>query len=62
MKIKSEYNYLAECVENGAKLGFYRAHKHTHEPSDNDIINAVADAVMLEISEVFYFDNEHRND
>jgi hypothetical protein len=34
-----------------------RAHKHTDTPSDDQITSAVIDAVLLEISEYFDFDD-----
>lgn len=59
MKIKSEYNLLADCVERGVLLGYNRAYKHTDAPSESGMQQAIADAIMLEISEMFIFDKEH---
>ena len=59
MKIKSEYNLIADCVERGVLLGYNRAYKHTDVPSESGMQQAIADAIMLEISEMFIFDKEH---
>ena len=56
MRVK-EYTVLVDCVEHGVRYGMSRAHKHTDAPSDDQITSAVIDAVLLEISEYFDFDD-----
>jgi hypothetical protein len=56
MRVK-EYTVLVDCVERGVRYGMSRAHKHTDTPSDDQITSAVIDAVLLEISEYFDFDD-----
>lgn len=58
MKIKSEYSFLANCVENGITIGYNRAYKHTDEPNGNVIKEAMYIAIMDEIAENFIFDGE----
>lgn len=58
MKAK-EYRLIELCVENGVKLGIRRAYKHVDEPSKEEIEQAVENAVMLEISEWFDFEDEY---
>ena len=41
---------LEMCLENGIKRGLARAYKHTDEPSQQDIENAL----MLEITNEIY--------
>jgi hypothetical protein len=47
---------LEQCIENGIKRGYYRAHKHTINPSEEVICASIEDAVMGEIHEWFDFD------
>jgi len=57
----NEYKILCECVERGAKYGYHRAHKHTDSPSSDLVCSAVAEAILLEITEYFEFDSEIPN-
>jgi hypothetical protein len=56
MKAK-EYNLIVQCVENGVRTGWNRAHKHTDTPDDEAIQQAIEDAVMNEICEWFDFED-----
>lgn len=42
---------LEDCIENGLKLGLNRAHKHTDNPSDEQIIDQQHSAIMGQIWE-----------
>lgn len=53
--IPNYYNILRECLEVGCRRGVARAFKHTDDPSYDQIESAVYDAVMLELTEKFYF-------
>jgi hypothetical protein len=57
MKVK-EYNVLVDCIERGVEYGMNRAYKHSETPTRAYINEQIADAVLLEISEYFDFDNE----
>jgi hypothetical protein len=57
MKVK-EYNVLVDCVERGIGIGMNRAYKYSETPTRAYIEEQIADAVLLEISEYFTFDNE----
>jgi hypothetical protein len=49
---------LAGCIENGIARGYKRAHKHTDNPNEVDMINELYDAIWLEIDEFFSFEDE----
>lgn len=52
------FRVLEQAVETGVSLGYRRAHKHVDNPSESDVTQAVAAAVMAEISEWFIYDDE----
>ena len=56
MKVK-EYTVLVDCVERGVAMGMNRAYKYSETPTRAYINEQIADAVMLEISEYFTFDD-----
>lgn len=64
MKITSDtikaktYPLMREAVEAGIAYGYHRAYKHTSTPAPADIMSAIEDAVMTEISERFSFDGD----
>lgn len=47
---------LEECIENGIWAGMHRAHKHTDEPSQADVIDQIEYYIWLMIDERFDFD------
>lgn len=49
---------LMDALERGLRNGYRRAFKHTDKPNEEAIISAQFDALQLEISEVFAFDDE----
>jgi hypothetical protein len=53
----NEYYVLSDCVERGVQFGMSRAYKHTDFPTEEQIKIALVDAVLLEISEYFNFDD-----
>jgi len=57
MKAKS-YVILQRAVDEGFRRGWHRAHKHTEDPSEEQIENEVVGAIMGEICDVFTFDDE----
>jgi len=55
MKPKT-YKLIEMAVEEGVRRGWYRAHKHNSNPTENLIKEAIEDAVMSAINEYFQFD------
>lgn len=53
----NEYLILSECVEDGINLGYTRAHKHTDTPTEQQIKEAIEQAVMTEICQYFIFED-----
>ena len=53
------YKLIERCVEDGVAYGYTRAHKHTENPSEDMVKDAMIDAVMLEICEWFEFEQEN---
>lgn len=53
-----EYKLMQECVEAGVSYGLRRAHKHTDDPTEQQIEAAIVDAVMNEIAESWNFDDD----
>lgn len=49
------YVILERAVEEGARLGYRRAFKHVENPSEEAIVEAIVNGVMLSVSEVFVF-------
>lgn len=51
---------LDQCIENGLKLGFSRAHKHEDNPREETLRFHLQQAIWEEIHE--WFDMEQNND
>ena len=49
---------LSECIENGLRYGYSRAHKHVDQPSQETITQAMDKAIWNEIDERFTFDDD----
>lgn len=58
MKIKSEYAVFTECIDRGIERGYDRAFKHNDNADGYSIKQAIYEAITLEVSEYFSFDNE----
>ena len=52
------YLILQRAVEEGALLGYRRAFKRVENPTEEQIVEALTDAIMLSISEVFAFSHQ----
>lgn len=49
------YNVLEHAIEEGLKLGFNRAHKHTDSPTEEDLLEHQRRAIMECLEEVVKF-------
>jgi hypothetical protein len=56
------YVILQRAVEEGALLGYRRAFKRVENPTEEQIVDAITDAVMLTVSEVFDFSHQSQGD
>ena len=54
------YKLMSRCVEEGVDYGIARAKKHTDNPSDDELANAINDAIMIELCEYLDFDNNEQ--
>ena len=52
------YVIMERAVEEGARLGYRRAFKHVETPSEEAIVDAITNAIMLSVSEVFTFSQQ----
>lgn len=53
---------LEQCVENGTRRGYYRAHKHNNNPDPETIFQEIEDSIMGEIYEWFDFPSNDLTD
>ncbi len=51
------YAVLEECIEIGINSGYKRAHKHTDNPTEEQIKEEILRYVMLQVSEKFNFND-----
>jgi hypothetical protein len=51
-----EFALMSRCVEDGVAYGYQRAHKYTEKPTEEEIRQAIYDAVLNEICDCFYLD------
>lgn len=51
------YAIIERAVEEGVRIGWRRAHKHTPRPTDEAAVEAIAREVMLALEEVLHFDD-----
>lgn len=49
------YDVLRRAVEEGIRIGWMRAHKHSEDPAHGVILENIETEVMNQISEVFTF-------
>lgn len=50
------YPIFARAVSEGIALGWQRAHKHTENPTEDQIKDSIEQNVLNEVCEVFDFD------
>lgn len=51
------YSVLEDCIETGIDGGFNKAHKHTDNPTEQQLKEEILRYIMLQISEKFVFDD-----
>ena len=56
------YRIIMDCVESGCKAGINRAHKHTDEPTYEDIELHIQNAIRIEIMDKFYFPEDQQEE
>jgi hypothetical protein len=62
MIMKPKFTPVLEmCIENGLRLGYTRAFKHNDNPSDEQIHQAIFQAVMHELYEWFDFEETYES-
>ena len=54
-----EYPLMVDCVERGVTYGIHRARKHQDNPTDEQIRDAVIEAVLSTIAESWVFDDDN---
>lgn len=52
------YVIMERAVEEGTRLGYRRAFKHNENPTEGAIVDAITEAIMLTVSEVFVFQEQ----
>lgn len=52
------YGLMSDAIERGVSWGLARAHKHTEAPTRQIVEECIHDAIMLELAEVFDFDDD----
>jgi hypothetical protein len=57
MRVRA-YPVLERAIEEGFQYGWHRAHKHVENPSSAAIEEAVTQAILSAICEVFDFDED----
>ena len=55
------YVILQRAIEEGYKRGWHRAYKYSENPSPESIEDEVTSAIMGEICEIFFFDDDGEN-
>lgn len=53
---------LEQCIDNGLKYGWQRAHKHTDEPSKETILVMQCEEIINEVYEWFEIGDSHATD
>jgi hypothetical protein len=50
------YKIIEMAVNSGVVIGYNKAHKHNDDPDEDQIIDAIENAVMMQICEWFRFE------
>ena len=54
------WEVLRMAVEEGVAYGYQRAHKHTDQPSEEAVKQAIEEAVLNAIGNWFHMDDENQ--
>lgn len=57
----NEYQLMVQCVEEGYKYGYHRAHKHTDNPTPEQLATAIQEAIISAMTEWFMFEDNKRD-
>jgi len=49
---------LEMCIDEGTRIGYRRAHKHTEEPNEDWVIETINNEIMNVIDLYFDFEND----
>jgi hypothetical protein len=52
------YNLIEHCITRGIPYGYQRAFKHQDKPTMDEITESISDAIMLELTTFFSFDDD----
>lgn len=53
------FELMNRCIEDGVRLGYARAHKHTDQPTEQHLKDCIENAVLLEICEWFRIEEDN---
>lgn len=57
----NEYMLMVQCVEEGYKYGYSRAHKHTDNPTPEQLELVITEAIINAMAEWFMFEDAKRD-
>lgn len=52
------YPLLEQSIEDGARRGYARVHKHNDKPDHEEIIQSIVNCIMGQLHENFIFENQ----
>ena len=58
----SPYEMVRDAIQAGVTYGLRRAHKHVENPSDEQIVEAITQAVMTDLCDVLDFDTAQEDE
>jgi len=58
MLIPKTYPVLVRAIEEGVRMGYTRAYKHTDSPQQHQVLECIVDSTILSIIEWFDIDDE----
>jgi hypothetical protein len=51
---------MVQCVEEGYKYGYHRAHKHTENPAPEQLATEIQQAIINAMTEWFMFEDNNK--
>lgn len=58
MLVPKSYPIMVQAIEEGVRLGYARAHKHSDSPDEYQVLECISDAVILTMMEWFNIEEE----